>query len=341
MRKLFVGLDLGSSSCHLVAIDKDKAIVRDRQFDTGEANLISEFKALKGEIHVHFEAGELASWVRRVLKGRVKRIVVGHAKSSAWIAKDPLKRDRLDALKLAELLRMDQVHEVYYPDDEHRTLFKQLVQHYEDVTEQAKRLKQKIKAALREQGVIARGEGVYTVHGRNKFLSQVPAGAARESIEQLYELLDASSKTRLDAMRLLRRECRRYPEISRFQGVPGIGLTLACRFSAYVQTPHRFSSKRKLWRYCRLGITDRRSDGKSLGRQKLDWNGIGGLKDLSRKAYAAAMICKADNAFKRSYRSTLQRTHSTVHARLSTQRKVLTVLWTMWKEGSDYQDEKG
>src|SRR5438046_466135 len=107
MGKVFVGLDMGSRGFHQVALDADKSVVHDRRFDTTEANLIRAFEDVKGEVHVHLEAGELAAWVRRALKGRVAHVVVGHPKSSAWIAKDPLKRDRLDAFKLADLLRTD------------------------------------------------------------------------------------------------------------------------------------------------------------------------------------------------------------------------------------------
>jgi transposase len=265
---------------------------------------------------------------------------VCHPKSSAWIAKDPLKRDRLDALKLAELLRMDLVHEVYFSDDDHRTLFKQIVQHYDDITQQEVRLKLKIKARLRAQGVIARGLDVYTSVGRGEPLGKVRYGAAREAIEQLYSLLDHSLKARGEAKRLMRQESRRYPEIALLEGAPGVGLIGACRFSAYIQTPFRFSTKRKLWRYCKLGITDRRSDGKSIGRQALDWNGNGKLKEMSRSVFLGALKSKGENAFKTSYRKALETTHDKDHARLSTQRKILTVMWTLWKRGEEYKDEK-
>ena len=37
--------------------------------------------------------------------------------------KDPRKRDSVDAFKLAELLRLSRVHEVYYPHEVHRAVF--------------------------------------------------------------------------------------------------------------------------------------------------------------------------------------------------------------------------
>lgn len=332
---------MGSSSCHLEAQDKDGGVVADRKFGTSEANLIGAFGALKGEVWVHLETGELTAWIHRVLKDRVARVVVGHAKSSAWIAKDPLKRDRLDAHKLATLLRMGQVHEVYYAKEEHRTEFKHLVQHYDDVTRQEAKLKTKIKARFRAQGVIPTGTGVYGRQGRTAYLARVSSEVARETIEQLYGLLDQTLEAQKKAGKLLRREAKKYPEIARFDEIPGVGLVTACRVSAYVQTPHRFSSKRKLWRYCRLGITDRTSDGKPLGRQQLDWNGNGRLKEASRNVFNGAMKTREDNQFKRAFRETLQRTHDGTHARLSTRRKILAVMLAMWKGGTRYQDKKG
>lgn len=114
----------------------------------------------------------------------------------------------------------------------------------------------------------------------------------------------------------------------------------AVRFSAYIQTPHRFSSKRKLWRSCRLGITDRSSDGKRRGPQRLDRPGHGRVKDLSRKALLCALRTRSDNAFKRAYHQTLERTRNTGHARLTTQRKILAVLRAIWKGGIEYQADR-
>ena len=342
MARFYVGLDVGSSTCHLVAMDRDGAAVADRKFNTSEEKLIEAIEAIKGELHVHLESTDLAGWIRGVLKSRVARVVVGHAKSSAWIAKDPLKRDRLDATKLADLLRMDRVHQVYYPDEDHRAIFKQVVQNYDDLTRQLIRIKNKIKARLRVQGVIVRGAKVYTPEGRKEILPRVRSGVAREAIGHLYDVFESTVRAQQRGLNLMKREARRYPEIKRFEEVPGIGVIGASRFSAYIQTPHRFSNKRKLWRYCRLGITDRSSDGKALGRQALDWNGNGRLKDISYTAFLAAVVnSKQENQFKRAYRRSLSRTHNKTHARLNTQRKVLATLLAIWKGGKRYQDTKG
>lgn len=341
MRVVYCGLDAGSSSCHMTALDKEGVVVADRKFDTSERNLIEVFGAISGESHVHVEASELTAWIVRVLRPRVARVVVSHPRSNAWIAKDPLKRDSVDARNLADLLRMNRVHAVYYAPEEDRAEFKQLVQHYDDVTDQEVRLKPKIKARLRAQGVIAKNQDVYRAEGRLPYLAQVPRAGAREAIQQLYDLLDRTLEAQRQAFRLMCRESKRYPEIERFDEVPGVGPVGACRFSAFVQTPHRFSSKRKLWRYCRLGITDRQSDGKLLGRRRLDRSGNGRLKAMSHVAFCRSVAARGDNLFKRTYHRGVERTHNTTHARLTTQRKILAVLLALWKGGTRYQDDMG
>ena len=94
-------------------------------------------------------------------------------------------------------------------------------------------------------------------------------------------------------------------------------------------------------RYCRLGVIRRSSDGKLLSRPKLDPSGCGRLKDVTRKAFDASMRRKDDNMFKRAYERSLQSTHSKTHARLSVQRKIVSVLRAMWLTQTPYRDEMG
>jgi len=49
-------------------------------------------------------------------------------------------------------------------------------------------------------------------------------------------------------------------------------------FSAIIEQPGRFANKHKLWKYSQLSITDRSSDNKPLGYQRLDRRGNQELK---------------------------------------------------------------
>src|SRR6267154_2347923 len=316
MSIVYVGLDLGSSNFQQVALNHDGVSRVNRDFSTSEANLIKAFSDLKGEIHVHLEAGELAPWAASVIAPLVTRGVCSHPQSNAWIAKDADKCARLDAYKLAELL-----------------------QHYDELTAQQARLKTKLKARLRMQGVIVTGERLFSATGRKEVLAKVGSRDLRTAITQLYAVLDQSIAAQEQARLLMLRAGQAFPEIKLLRTAPGIGPIGACRFSAYIHTPSRFSSTRKLWKYCRLSISHRSSNGKPLRRPRLDRFGCGRLKDVSRKAFDAAVRSQKDNGFKRAYLRALETTHDKTHARLTVQRKIVSTLRAIWINQTPYGDE--
>ena len=337
MSRVYVGLDTGLSSFHQLVLQPDGTTISSRRYQMSEANLRTAFTGLGGEVHVHLEAGELAAWVRSVIAPLVTRVVISHPRTNAWITNDPQKGDRMDVFKLADLLRMNRVHEVYYAEDRSRRDFKQLVQHYDDLTAQQARLKCKIKARLRTHGLIRRGEQLFSASGRQQVLNELSSPQVRTAITQLYDVLDQTVQAQTAAHHLLMSAARAFPEVALLRTAPGVGPIGAARFVAYVQTPHRFSSKRKLWRYCRLGVSHRTSDGKPLRHAQLDRSGCRRLKDVTRKAFEVAVRARTENTFKRAYEEALARTHNETHARLSVQRKIAATLRAMWLTQTPYQ----
>ena len=246
---VYVGLDLGSSSFHQVVITNDGRATVNRSFSTSEVSLRKAFADLRGEVHVHLEAGELTPWAVSIIEPLVHRVVCSHPRDNAWIAKDGDKCDRVDAFKLAELLRLNRFKQVHYAPDQPRRDFKTLVQHYDELTAQQARLKTKVKARLRMQGVIVTGARLFSAAGRKPVLAQVKSRDLRTAISQLYQVLDQSLVSQTEARLLMLRAAQALPEIKLLRTAPGVGPIGACRFSAYIHTPQRFSSKRKLWKY--------------------------------------------------------------------------------------------
>lgn len=333
----YVGLDLGSSFCYQVVMNSDGKIVRSRPFPTTEQNLRSAFQGFDADLLVHTEAGELTNWVCDVIKPLVKKVIVSHPQSLAWIAKDSRKCDKLDARKLADLLRSRLTHEVFLSPHQSRRTFKQLVRNYDEATRAQAKLKAKIKARLRCLGIIRRDCAVFGKLEREQILAQIKDKFLREMFRQLYATLDYLLADLAQAKQLMLEAARQFPEVRLLQTAPGVGSIGACRFVAYIQNPRRFSNKRKLWRYCRLAVAHRSSDGKLLSHPRLDRNGCGALKDVSRKAFEAAMRCREDNSFKRAYEQYLANTHDKVHARLSVQRKIVACLRAMWLSNEPYR----
>jgi transposase len=236
------------------------------------------------------------------------------------------------------LLRLGELKQVYHTQDDDRAIFKAAAQHYLDLRDQLTRLKHKIKAIYRRWGIIdVFTSCVYSPSGRDKYIKQIKHRQIHNQLKRLYHLMDQTEAMRKSASENMKQLGGKYPEIREFKKIPGIANINAHIFDAFIQTPHRFAKKNQLWKYCRLSITDRSSDGKPLGFKRLDTSGVSELKALSFRAYMAAM--KGDNEVKRFFLDSLKRTHSRKHARLNTQRKILAVMYSIWKKGEAYRPQ--
>jgi transposase len=205
-----------------------------------------------------------------------------------------------------------------------------------DLRDQQIILKQKIKAMYRYWGVVdVAGEAVYSEKKRHDYLKQIKHLHIRNQLLRLYVLMDEAESMQGKALKAMKQMGRKYPEIKEFKKIPGVGDIGALIFDAFIQTPHRFANRSCLWRYCRLGVTDHSSDGKPLGYKRLDRNGVSELKSISYRAWMNAL--KGDNEVRRFYSDSLQRTYSRKHARLNTQRKILAVMYGIWKRGESYR----
>jgi len=340
MQELFyVGLDLGSSRCYQSVIAADGTLCGSRPIPTSEQHLRSAFAKLNGAVQVHLEAGELSTWVASIIEPLVQPVIVSHPRSLAWIGKDSQKDDKIDAKKLAELLRLGRVHRVFYQTDNSRQTFKYLVTHYEQLSREQARFKSKIKARLRTLGIIRKDSRLFSSSGQTALLDKIEAVSIKQMLTQSFAVLNQMLASLEQAKTAMIESAAQFEEVKLLQSAPGVGIITACRFVAYLQTPHRFSNKRKLWRFCRLGVTRRESNGKRLAHPRLDSAGVGSLKDVSRKVFEAARRTKSANSFKQFYEMSLLNTKNAVHARLSTQRKILATLRAMWIGNQPFRND--
>ncbi len=340
MRKIaYLAMDVHARNCVLGDMDGNGKFHGNRSFTTCEINIIKALKTIKAKRkYLVIEAGPLSNWVAQVANDHVTKVIICDPRENALIYKSSQKRDKVDTKKLCRLLRLNEFKEVYRPENDQRAIFKAAVQHYLDLRDQLKALKQKIKAMYRQWGVIdVFTESVYSVSGRDKFLNQLKHRPIYLQLKRLYTLLDTTADMKQDAQKSMTSLGRKYPEIKEFKKMPGMGIVGPHTFDAYIQTPHRFAKSSRLWKYCRLGITDHTSDGKPLGYRRLDKSGISELKAVSYRAFLSAI--KGDNEIRRFYLSSLKRTHDKKHARLNTQRKILSVMLSIWKKGSAYRAE--
>lgn len=335
----YLAMDVHARSCTLGDMDENGNLIRTLQFPTCENRIVQVLKSVKAkQKYLTMEEGPLSYWAAQTASPYVTQMIVCDPRENALIYKSPHKKDKVDTRQLCRLLRLGELKQVYHPENDDRAIYKAAAQHYLDLRDQLVRLKQKIKAMYRHWGIInVFTTSVYSRSGREPHLAQVKHRSIRHQLLRLYHLLDETEAMRKSALKTIKQLGRNYPEIQEFKKIPGIADISAHVFDAFIQTPHRFSKKSRLWKYCRLSITDRSSDGKPLGFQRIDRSGVSELKALSYRAFLAAI--KSDNEVKNFYLDSLKRTYDRKHARLNTQRKILAVMYSIWKKGVAYRAE--
>jgi transposase len=283
-----------------------------------------------------FEEGPLADWLARNLREHVDRLIVCEPRRNALIAKDGDKDDPIDAERLAQLLRGGYLKEVHQAESLDRTVLKQHVSFYHDRVRERVRQGHQLVAQLRRHGVFASINDIVDETERARLWKLLPNRKVLRNdlalVLQVYELLvEQEAELRSDLMRLARRQ----EPVRRFQELPGIGWIRALTFFVYIDTPWRFASKSALYRYCGIGLERRRSGNGPL-RIRVTSGGNRRLKNVLLGAARSAAACGA-NPFADKYHHWNQ--EEGIHpstARRNVARALASTLWSLWKNGSQY-----
>jgi transposase len=335
----WLGLDAHAQSSLLAWLDDQGQRRGHWRFPTSEAQLIKHLHRVPAPIkHLALEECGLSRWLAQVVQPQVTDATVCDPRENHRISRHHHKCDEEDGYGLAHLHRLGALKKIWQPTSDARAIFKCAAQAYLDAVARQTALKLQLKAHYRQWGVIPTGSRVYSRTERGKWLAQLKAGV-RAQLQLLYELLDHALDVERKACRLMVQRGRPFPEIARLDSVPGVGRIGAHVFVAFIQEPTRFTTAQQLYRYCRLGIRDRSSDGKPLGYQQLDRQGHGPLKAISYRAWLTALRRRAGPVFE-FYQPSRARTGSDLHARLNTQRKILGTLLVLWRTGQEFTSER-
>src|SRR6266704_6486604 len=143
----YIGLDVHQATICVAVMDAKGKVVMESILET-KARTILEFLAeLRGTLSVTFEEGTWAAWLYDLLKPHVAKVVVCNPRKNALL-KDGNKSDRIDARKLAELLRLDNLKSVYHGETGVRML-RELARSYLTIVKDLKRVMNRLKALYR------------------------------------------------------------------------------------------------------------------------------------------------------------------------------------------------
>jgi transposase len=317
-------------------------------FET-KADIIVEFvQGVRGPLALTFEEGTWAAWLHDLLKPHVSRLVVCDPRKNAQL-KDGNKNDRIDARKLAELLRTNQVKPVYHEDHGTRAL-KELGRSYMTITKDTTRVMNRIKSVYRSWGIPCAGTSVYSRLHRAEWLAQLVEPGVRIRAEHLYQQLDSLQPLRLQARHQLLLESRKHAAVKLLRQIPAIGPIRSALLVALLQTPHRFRTKRQLWAYSGFALEVHDSGEYRWVRGKLQRNReritVRGLndnhnKDLKNLLKGAAIAASTrPGPLHDFYVARVESGMRPTMARLTLARKIAAITLTIWKKGASFDPKQ-
>src|ERR1700684_2049643 len=162
----YIGMDVHQATISVAVLDSRGKLIMESILETKAATILEFLQGLHGSLSVTFEEGTSAAWLHDLLKPHVTRLVVCDPRKNALL-KDGSKSDRIDARKLAELLRGNQLTSVYHGEHGMRTL-KELGRSYVTITKDLTRVMSRIKALYRSWAIPCSGAGGLTVVSRWK-----------------------------------------------------------------------------------------------------------------------------------------------------------------------------
>jgi transposase len=340
----YIGMDVHKDAISIAVLSSSGKLVMECVIETKAITILQFIQGLRGSLHVTFEEGTWAAWLYDLLKPHVTKIVVCNPRRNALL-KEGNKSDRIDARKLAELLRGNQLKPVYHGEHGVRTL-KELVRSYLTISKDLARVMTRVKALYRSWAIPCTGKQVYGARHRAEWLAKITEPGVRRRAEFYYQQLDVLRSLRQEVRRELLVESKKHKAWPLLCQVPSIGPIRAAVLIGILQTPHRFRTKRQLWTFSGFGIETRSSadhryvegqlqrSKKPVSIRGLNQNHNHDLKNLFKSA--AVIAASKPGPFQEFYAARLAKGMRPEMARLTLARKIAAVTLIVWKKGARF-----
>jgi transposase len=340
----YIGMDVHQATISVAVLDSIGKLIMECILETKATTILEFIHGLHGSLLVTFEEGTSAAWLHDLLQPHVTKVLVCDPRKNALL-KDGNKSDRIDARKLAELLRNNLLSPVYHGENGVRTL-KELARSYLTLTQDLTRVMNRIKALYRSWAIPCAGTTVYAPRHRSEWLAKITEPGVRRRAERLYQQLDVLQPLRQEARRDLLVESRKHSAVKLLRQIPSIGPIRGALLVALIQTPYRFRTKRQLWAYSGFAVRTHDSGEFRYVRGKLRRNRermtVRGLSDNHnpdlKYVFKSAAISASTRPgpFDDFYAALLAKGRRPAMARLTLARKIAAITLTMWKKGANF-----
>ncbi len=186
----YIGIDVHQASISIAVLDARGFLLMQSTIATQASTLLQFLNGLRGTLYVTFEEGTWSAWLYDLLSPHVAKVVACDPRHNALL-KSGNKSDKIDARKLAELLRAGMLNPVYHGQRSARPL-KELSRSYLTLVHDGTRVMNRLKAIYRSQGIRCAGQRVYppprrlvgaTTRTRSTSASQLTVSATRRTAD--------------------------------------------------------------------------------------------------------------------------------------------------------------
>ena len=160
-----IGMDVHQEAIVIAVLNGSGKLVMETILETKASSILQFIHGLRGELHVTWEEGTWAAWLYDLLQPQVQQVLVCNPRRNALL-KEGNKSDKVDARKLAELLRTGMLRAVYHGENGLRTL-RELGRSYQTISKDLTRVMNRLKALYRGWGIPCAGKAA-------KLLRQIP-----------------------------------------------------------------------------------------------------------------------------------------------------------------------
>lgn len=216
--KYHIGLDVHTRNCFYAVLDRRGKLIRQGQIRTCEEELLGLVRSIGGPKALVFEESTVSQWLYLLLSSEVDKLVVC---DPAAITKKPgAKNDRINAIELADLLRVDRLNPVFHTADERMEL-RTLVSGYNDLVQEIVRAKNRYKAIYRQSAIRLKGCRSYS---DDDFLKQLTTKSQRFVAKPLLEQIAVLEDHKKRYRSRFRQNLKRFKEMRLLRTIPGLDI---------------------------------------------------------------------------------------------------------------------
>lgn len=249
----YIGFDDHKKSVSYCVKTADGKIVEEGKLRATHQGLREWAEKRPAPWHGAMEATLFSGWIYATLKPYAAELQMGHPAMMKAIAASKKKNDRMDARKIADLVRCHLLPACYVAPPEIREL-RRLLRYRNLVVSQATRMKNKMSGLLMEVGAEYNKE---RLHGKKYFdellerVEEVP-----DSVKDLLRVsrgaLESFEAPQQQLLARLRQEPLLAARVERLQSIRGVGEVTALTWALEVGAPQGFASMAAAVSYCGL-----------------------------------------------------------------------------------------